>query len=242
MKYAVLTSIFLLNYNLLLAQQSIEGIIVDPDENPIGLAHVTNTSLNLGKVSTMNGRFNLLVRRGDTISISYVGYNTETFEVESIHMANYLKITLTEDSLLLPSITIYSDPYFKVPFKYQPQSMDVGIPRSDKEPIKPGSIRGPAGDGVGFTLYGPISAFSKDAREQRKYQDAVSTTSETQYYDRYIETDSVKNKLCKIYHINSETYDRIIVSAHVQYPQIQTMNTPESIWNWLLVYFNEVLN
>ena len=31
----------------------------------------------------------------------------ETLVVESVHLVNYLKVTLTEDSLLLPSITIY---------------------------------------------------------------------------------------------------------------------------------------
>tara|TARA_Y100001972_G_scaffold126747_1_gene181395 strand:+ start:5422 stop:6174 length:753 start_codon:yes stop_codon:yes gene_type:complete len=224
------------------AQQYVEGIIVDQEENPLGFAHATNTDLNLGQVSNMNGKFNLLARKGDTITFSFVGFMKETLVVESVHLVNYLKVTLTEDSLLLPSITIYSDPYFKVPFNYQAESMDIGLAKSDKDPIKPGSLGPGESGGVGLTLYGPITAFSKDAKEQRKYGNALESSAETHYFDRYIENDTVKTQLCKIYDIDSSTYDRIIVSLNNQYPQIQTLNKPEEIWNWLLQHFHNVLN
>ncbi len=242
MKYVVLIIFLIGCFYQLSAQQYIEGIIVDHEENPLGFAHATNHSLNMGKVSSMNGKFNLLARKGDSISFSFVGFMKETLVVESVHLVNYLKITLTEDSLLLPSITIYSDPYFKVPFNYQAESMDIGLAKSDKDPIKPGSIGPGESGGVGLTLYGPITAFSKDAREQRKYGDAIETSSETYYFDRYIENDTVKTRLCEIYGIDSTTYDRIMVSLNHQYPQIQTLNKPEEIWNWLLEHFHQVLN
>lgn len=242
MRYLITISFFLLS-QMIFSQHSITGIVVDQKDNAVGFAHVTNNSLNLGKVSSMNGKFELFARKGDTVTVSFVGFISETFAVESVHLVNYLKVKLSEDSLLLPSITIYSDPYFKVPFNYQGESMEIaGIEKSAKEPKGPGSLGGPSGNGVGMTLYGPITMFSKGAREQRKYSDAVESTGQTFYYDRYIEVDSVKNKLCKIYRINTSTYDRIIVSAHHRYPQIQTLRKPEEIWNWLLVYFDDVLN
>ncbi len=227
----------------LYGQQSIQGIVIDGQENPLGFAHVTNQSLNMGKVSNVNGRFELLARKGDSITFSFVGFITESLVVESVHLTNYLKVKLTEDSLLLPSVTIYSDPYFKVPLNIKGESMEIaGIEKSEKEPIKPGSVGPGESGGVGLTLYGPITAFSKDAREQRKYSDAIESSAETGFYARFIETDSVKKKLCKIYGINATTFDRIIVSAHNQYPNIQTMDEPEEIWNWLLLYFDDVLN
>ncbi len=224
------------------AQQSIQGIVIDHNENPLGFAHATNLSLNLGQVSNLSGKFKLLARKGDSIKFSFVGYIPETLIVESIHLTNYLKVKLTEDSLFLPSITIYSDPYFKVPFRYQGESMEIGIAKSERDPIGPGSIGPGEIGGVGLTLYGPITFFSKDAKEQRKYDDAMEETSDTQFYSRYIAIDSVKEKLCEVYQINDATYDRIIVSAHDRYPQIQTMKQPDQIWSWLLVYFYEILN
>lgn len=223
-------------------QQGIQGIIVDQEEEPVGFVHVTNQTLGIGKVSTVSGRFDLLARRGDSITFSFVGYLPKTIEVNSVHITNYLMVKLSEDSLLLPSITIFSDKYFKVPLNYQGESLDVGIPRSDKEPEGPGSIGGPAEDGVGLTLQGPITVFSKDAREQRKYGKAIETTSKTHYYATFIANDTVRNKLCKIYNINESTFDQILVSAHDKYPGIQRMTKPEQIWNWLVVYFDEVLN
>ena len=242
MKYAAIITLCIGLIFQLQAQQYVEGIVVDQEENPLGFAHASNLDLNLGQVSNLNGKFKLLARKGDTITFSFVGFMKETLVVESVHLVNYLKVTLTEDSLLLPSITIYSDPYFKVPFNYQAESMDIGLIKSDKKPIKPGSIGPGESGGVGLTLYGPISAFSKDAKEQRKYGDALESSAETHYFDRYIENDTVKTQLCRIYDIDSTTYDRIIVSLNHQYPQIQTLNKPEEIWNWLLQHFHNVLN
>ena len=117
--------------------------------------------------------------------------------------------------------------------------MDIpGIEKSEKSS---GPIGGPSSGGVGLTLYGPITFFSKDAKEQRKVEQAYEDKQETIFYQKFIESDSVKEKLCEIYDIDSATFDRIIVSAHLTNPEVQKINKANDLWYWLLLYFKDQL-
>mgnify|MGYP001192224279 CR=1 FL=1 len=234
----LLFSLFAISIDLT-AQQHIQGLIQDTNGKPLGFAHTYNETLEIGQVSNINGKFQLLARKGDSIRFSYIGYNSKSLVVESIHLTNYIKVELTEDSLLLPSITIFSDPYYKVPINFKGETMNIpGIEKSEKSS---GPVGGPSSGGVGLTLYGPITFFSKDAKEQRKAELAYENKQETIFYQKFIESDSVKEKLCKIYDIDSATFDRIIVSAHLTNPEVQKINKANDLWYWLLLYFKDQL-
>lgn len=231
------------------AQNTIKGIVRDQAGEPIGFCHVVNETMGMGKVSDQNGRFEITTRKGDSLRFSYVGYETHDLEVNSIHLVNYLEVTLPQDSVLLPSITIYADPNFRVPLNIQGEALIIeGVSITEKkEPIRAGDIRIGASPGVGgvpvpgATIYGPITYFSKDEKERRKAEEARAETRKTITYQKFIAQDSVRQQLSALYKLDSATYDRIIVRLNRQFPGIQRQYNPKEIWNWLLVHFDRTV-
>lgn len=227
------------------AQHTLKGIVQDVKDEPVGFCHVVNKTFGIGKVSDRLGKFEISARKGDTLHFSYVGYKSLELIIESVHLVNFMKITLPEDSLMLPSITIYADPYYKVPINLKGEPIVMsGITVEDMtQEIKPGSVRpgAPGMAGVlspGVTLYGPITYFSRDEREKRAAEEAYVETRETITYQKFVAQDSVRTKLCSIYKINNDQYDELIVMLNSEFPGIQKEFNPKDIWNWLLVHFN----
>ena len=151
MKNGIAFFILILLSGHLVAQHRVQGKIINEDGDDVGFCHVYNQTLNSGKVADMQGRFDLVARKDDTIRFSYVGYQTFELTVKSIHLVNFLKVTLTEDSLLLPSITIYADKNYRVPLNLKGEPIIIpGVSIIDPpDPIKPGDIRPGGGSGVG---------------------------------------------------------------------------------------------
>jgi len=230
----------------LVAQNQIQGMVVDENEEPIGFCHVHNLTLELGKVSDMQGKFVVLANQGDSIRFSYVGYKPATIAVNNSHVVHYIKITLPRDSVLLPSITIYADKYFKVPLK--PQMDPLIIPGvsvvSPKEPIKAGDIYLGSSENNMFLaptvgIYGPITYFSRDEREKRKAADAYEETRETISYQKFMANDTVRIHLSRRFNLDSAQYTQVIYRLHENFPGIQKAFMKNEIWHWLLSYFEQ---
>lgn len=240
-----LLAIFITTATLVQAQHTIKGVVQDLNDEPVGFCHVVNKTFGIGKVSDRHGKFEISARKGDTLHFSYVGFKSLALTIESVHLVNFMKITLPEDSLLLPSITIYADPYYKVPLNLKGEPIVMsGITVDDMtQEIKPGSVRAgaPGMAGVlspGVTLYGPITYFSRDEREKRAAEVAYEETRQTITYQKFVAQDSVRIKICDIYKINNDQYDELIVMLNSEFPGIQKEYNPKDIWNWLLVHFN----
>jgi len=240
-----ITALLVFVSNLIWAQNAINGVVLDEKEEPVGFCHVINKSMGMGKVSDRSGKFQIPAKKGDTLHFSYVGYKPLDIVVSSVHIVNYLKVSLPEDSLLLPSITIYADRYYKVPINHQGAPIRMqGVTVDDMTPrIVPGKFTpGVTGVGgvpvVGGTIYGPITYFSRDEREKRKAADAYEETRETITYQKFVAQDSVRIKLCRLYRLNDDQYDELIVRLNRQFPGIQRQYNPVEIWNWLLVHFD----
>lgn len=242
-------AILLFHFTSISAQHVISGTVLSESEEPVGFCHVYNQTMGLGKVSDIHGNFKVTAKKGDTLLFSYVGYQSLTLPVNSVHLVNYLKITLPEDSILLPSITIYADPNYRVPLNVHGEPIIIpGVSITEKtDGIQPGDV-GFGATGVGgvpvpaVTIYGPITYFSRDEREKRQAVEAYKETRETITYQKFIVQDSVKQKLCELYHLNSQQYDQVIVRLHNQFPGIQKQYNPMEIWNWLLMHFDRSAN
>ncbi len=239
----ILTLLFI--QHLALGQHALNGLILNGDDEKIPFCHVYNSTLEMGKVSDRHGNFSVLAERGDTVLISSVGYQPVAIIIAPEHLLNFLKVVLPQDSILLPSITIYADPYYKVPLNTQGGPMQLyGIQRKTAgKTIEAGDIGfGITGvDGIplpGVVMYGPITYFSKDEREKRQAQEAYQETRQTITYQRFIAQDSVRGKLQALYDVDSAQYDRIIVRLNRQFPGIQQQYNPIEIWNWLLTHFD----
>jgi outer membrane receptor for ferrienterochelin and colicins len=80
--------------SLIHSQQTINGIVVDENNNPLIGASVLIRGTNQGAQTNFDGHFTLEVRESfpKTLQISYVGYNTETIQVDSSDMITILLI------------------------------------------------------------------------------------------------------------------------------------------------------
>ena len=234
-----------LSYSLA-AQSIVKGMVVDTEDEAIGFCHVYNQTLGLGKVSDKNGQFAITAQKDDTLAFSYVGYESLKVAMTSVLLSNYLKVTLPEDSVLLPAITIYADPNYRVPLNFKGQMIEIeGVSKSDRDPIKPGDISlGAEGVGgvpvLGVGIAGPITFFSKDAVEARKAAEAFKETKKTITYQKFIAQDSVRDKLREKYQLTSLEYDVLITRLNETYPGVQQAYLPKEIWNWIVSYFDRM--
>lgn len=248
MKHAAFAFLFFLCFAAQ-SQTTIQGIVLDTEEQPIGFAHIYNQTLDVGKVSDMTGRFQLMAFKGDTLKISYVGYETLYLRLDNIHLVNYLKIVLPKDSVLLPSITVYADKDYRIPLNIKGEPIfipGVSIVNPDPQPYMPGGFSsGFSGVGgvpvPGFTIDGPISYFTKEYQEKRKAVEVYQETAKTITYQKYIAQDSIRQKLCRIYDLDSAQYAKVIIRLNETFPGIQAEKRPQEIWLWIITHFDRTV-
>ena len=63
--------------------QTVSGIVLDPDGNPLIGATVVVVKGTQGAVTDVNGKFTIKAKSSDSLQISYLGYKTETVNVSS---------------------------------------------------------------------------------------------------------------------------------------------------------------
>jgi len=102
------------------------GVVVTEDEKsgdiiPLPYTNIAVKGTSRGTISALDGFFSLVALRGDTISFSYLGYQTVEYILpDSLdkHFYSYYQI-MSKDDILLPEAVIYPWPsreYFKQEF------------------------------------------------------------------------------------------------------------------------------
>lgn len=81
--------------------QAISGIVTDANGEPVIGASIIEKGTTNGTVTDVNGRFNLNVKPGATLKISFVGY-----QAQEARAAKDMKVTLKEDSELLSEVVV----------------------------------------------------------------------------------------------------------------------------------------
>ncbi|HEX6427417.1 MAG TPA: carboxypeptidase-like regulatory domain-containing protein [Niastella sp.] len=76
--------------------REISGTVVDIDSKPMAGASIYVKGAGTGTVSDTLGNFHLPVNMGDTVIVSYIGYNTQTLVVDSNTNWQNLKISFAE--------------------------------------------------------------------------------------------------------------------------------------------------
>jgi iron complex outermembrane receptor protein len=92
---------FLLCSTVMLAQNKVSGTVLDATGEPLIGVSVLETGTNNGVVTDFNGDFTLTVKQGAKLTISYVGYTTQT-----VAAANGMKVTLEEDNKVLNEVVV----------------------------------------------------------------------------------------------------------------------------------------
>ncbi|MDH5608998.1 MAG: carboxypeptidase-like regulatory domain-containing protein [Cyclobacteriaceae bacterium] len=222
------------------AQSVMEGFIRDEKNVPLPYAHVLNLTGGLGSISGDNGYFSIRALPGDTIRISFIGYQTLLIVAEKEIMDREVSISLSPDFIELPSLWVFADPKYKVPLKYHGQSLSMeGIKQaSEQAALAPGAIRwikaSPAPNeipvaGPAMTIYGPFSYFTKEEKEKRKAEEAYFETLQTITFARLMALKQTRERLMENFAINDHELDSLIILMNREVPGIQELKKPDAI-------------
>ena len=105
-KYRIVTLIILMSFIPLLAMSqtvTIKGVIKDVSGEPVVGASITETGTSNGIIADLDGNFTLKVSPKATLTISFMGYRTQTVSVAG---KTSLSIILEEDTQLLGEVVV----------------------------------------------------------------------------------------------------------------------------------------
>jgi hypothetical protein len=183
-------------------------------------------------ISDADGNFSFTCNIGDTSVFTHVGYKNKSL----IHFRDEmnLSVPMKDSPWLLKSITIFGN--------FKPQGKAKW-----KDFIKlPNMLENPTGKdqygmiqtiGVGATISGPISYFTKYERNRRKLvrvkEDLVATVN----YREVVNSEKVKADLIELFQITEEAYFKKLESFNVNYPEAAYLKTKQEIIDMLVAFF-----
>ncbi|MBR6841895.1 MAG: carboxypeptidase-like regulatory domain-containing protein, partial [Prevotella sp.] len=88
-------------YGQLMAQTTVTGNVKDGTGEPIIGASVIVTGTSNGTVTDFDGNFTMKAKEGDELTISYVGYISQTVKVSGSAPIN---VTLLEDNAVIDEV------------------------------------------------------------------------------------------------------------------------------------------
>ncbi len=111
------------------------GVITfqDGDEIlPLPNATISVKGTTRGTLTNFEGFFSLVVQRGETVEIRFLGFKTEEIVIrDDADVYDYVILTMVPDALELPQVTVYNIPsreFFKIEFL----AMEVVDPFGDR--------------------------------------------------------------------------------------------------------------
>jgi len=84
-------------------QRTVKGVVVDTNGEPIIGATVKVKGTSDGTITDMEGKFTVNVKGSASLEVSYVGYTTQTVDVQN---SNSIQITLKEETKLLNEVVV----------------------------------------------------------------------------------------------------------------------------------------
>ncbi|GGD23564.1 hypothetical protein GCM10011368_27050 [Hyunsoonleella pacifica] len=114
-----------------MAQSTISGKIVNPNNEPIPFVHIRIENTNIGTISNDIGVFKLVVNiknKNKRLIISALGYNTEKITLKD----SYRTITLTEDITQLNEVIIVAKDYAKELIKKAINAIPNNYPKTNE--------------------------------------------------------------------------------------------------------------
>lgn len=99
---------------------------------PLPGATISVNGTNRGTSTTFEGFFSLVVQRGETLSVRFLGFKTEEITIrEDASTYDNVILTMIPDAVDLPAVTIYNIPSIEF-FKQEFLAMEVVDPFGDR--------------------------------------------------------------------------------------------------------------
>lgn len=211
--------------------QKLTGVVRDSATlEPLPYVYVTIKSKNYITTSDVDGAFSLSCSPGDTLVFTLLGYKTK--EHVALSFRTPLMISLKETAYMLKSVTVYSN--FKATGSDQWKNAVRSNNPFDNPTLRPSG--GMQTFGVGGTVSGPFSYFSKAEKEKRKLKKMKSELAGTKVYRNALESPELKEYLKKLFSLTDEEYNKKIEQFNREFPDAARSKSEQEVKD-LLVYF-----
>lgn len=211
------TAFLLLISQAIFAQISYSGNVLDATDKRYMEGVEVSVLANAQKtITNSRGYFNLQASRGDTLVFRFPGFIEQKIRLSE---DRFLLVQIQDRARLLPTFEVRGEPYA---FRFKDGKLILIDPNEKGDPSKKGEVSVGTGTsmGGGLTIYGPISYFSKRARQEREYQEKLEILRRRQGYLEVVDSDSVRSVLMETFQIDRNTWDKIIVrfnEAHLHH-------------------------
>jgi len=190
------------------AQSTYSGNIIDAiDKRYMEGVEVSVQDKNGTSFTNLRGYFSIKASEGDTLMIRFAGFYDQKIKLEK---ERFLLFQLQDRANLLPSFEVKSDPFS---FRFIDGKLTLVDPDESITKIndKQVSLTKGTSTGPGETINGPISYFSRKARNEREYARKLEIISRRQGYLGVVDSDSVRTKLMESHQLDRETWDKLIL-------------------------------
>jgi len=202
------------------AMKEVRGLVMSNEGAALQDVHVFSKKRHAGMVTNKFGFFHLKTYEDDTIILSHISflshqlYLTE-FKDETISIV----ITMKPKIFILPELTFHSG--YIAEYLNRPKRIPMVL---SPPPVKP-DVDVP----VGSIDYGPLSYFSREAREKRKVMKVYHEEQLVKVYDKTITSDSVRTVFMDRYGLTRKEYDQFLIFFNSRNNPLNGQNKKELI-------------
>ncbi len=210
--------------------KEVHGLVLSNEGAALHGVHVFSKKRHAGMITNKQGFFHLKTYADDTLIISHISFISQKLYLSEFKDPSIsVVITMKPKVFILPEITIYSDTIAKYLYRKHGTPIVVSPP-----PVRP-EVDVP----IGSIDYGPLSYFTKEAREKRKLLKIYQGEQRDYTYIKTITSDSVRNVFMDRYGLTRKEYDRFLVFFNTRITPVNRYNKNEIIHQMHDVFLND---
>ncbi len=225
MKFSLLLTLFLFSAAWASAQRSYSGNVLDSsDKRYLEGVEVKIKNSETSSFTNTRGYFNVKGVIGDTLVVSFPGYILQEILLSD---ETFLLISLQDRARFLPTFEVKAEP---MSFRFKDGRLVLVGPNEEKFPSRKGDIlAGPNTNDPngGYAISGPISYFTKKAKQAREYERKKIWDSRRAGYYSVIESDSVRSQFKEIYTLEQTDWDELVIRFNLFHQSHEFLDWPE---------------
>jgi hypothetical protein len=180
-------------------------VIASEEGNALAGTHIFARKTRRGFICNSRGFFDIEVLQGDTLIFSHIGYESERFAVpQRAGSSMDVIVRMQEKPIELPGLTFEAedDIAYLRRSEIEQRASPWYVAKRDS-----GEIDVP----IGSTDYGPLSRFSREAKEKRRLQRIYAAEQSDRIYTLTVHSDSVRAVFMDRYGLSRSEFDRFII-------------------------------
>jgi hypothetical protein len=178
----LLSSTLIYSVNFAFAQTIIKGEIKDFANNQhMENVNIRNINTLKGMTTSEDGKFEILVKKGELVEFSKVGYQTLRIRINNEKEPNYYHLIMSRAAILLREVDIKGKPidFNKDSIKFR-ESYDLVLRKPKKDEINMQSM--------------PLAMLSKKNRQEWAFQEMYTVWEQEKYID-FVFNDKLVQKI-----------------------------------------------